>query len=175
MNDAALFSRIRLGRPAMLGAGLLALGCATGAVVTVQTRPSVSMAPTVPVAIRSLSSGVVTIRGRVAEVYGDKFVMTDATGRALVDTGPRGDTSLVTAGEPVTVQGRFDRGFIHAAFLVGPDGKIQVLGPLAGPPHGPHDGPDHGPGAPPPPGGAPMPLPPQPATGAAIAPQPSAG
>jgi hypothetical protein len=170
----------RLNRPAglaVLGAGLLALGGATGAVVMAETRPSVSMAPATPVAIRSLSStGIVTIRGRVAEVYGNKFVMDDGTGRALVDTGREGDQrQLVTSNQPVTVQGRFERGFVHAAFLVGLDNKVLALGPLAGPPHGP----DHGPDAPPPPppgadGKAPPP-PPVAANGtAAVAPAPAA-
>jgi hypothetical protein len=163
----------RLGRPARLaalGAGLLALGGTAGALVMAETRPSVSMAPATPVAIRSLSSGgIVTIRGRVAEVYGNKFVMQDATGRALVDTGREGDErQLVVANQPVTVQGRFERGFVHAAFLVGPDNKVLALGPLAGPPHGPHDGLDHGPGAPPP-GAAGAPAP-----GASAAAVPSA-
>lgn len=155
----------------LAGAGLLAIGVAGGAAVVAETRPAVSMAPAVPVAIRSLSTdGIVTIRGQVAEIYGNKFVMSDGSGRALVDTGREGDRqALVTAGEPVTVQGRFDRGFVHAAFLVGPDSEVVALGPLGGP-HGhgaPHDrdrGPD-GPGgdradnAPPPP--------PPPAPGAA--------
>lgn len=124
----------------LAAAGLLALGGAAGAVVMAETRPSVSMAPAIPVAIRSLSSsGIVTVRGRVAEIYGNKFIVADASGRALVDTGRQGDDrQLVTTGEPVTVQGRFDRGFVHAAFLVGPDNKVVALGPLAGPPHGPH-------------------------------------
>lgn len=176
-------SRFRLGRYAglALGAGLLALGGATGAVVVAETRPSVSMAPAAPVAIRSLSSiGIVTIRGRVAEVYGNKFVMQDGTGRALVDTGREGDErQLVVVNQPVTVQGRFDRGFVNAAFLVGPDNKVLALGPLAGPPHGPHDGPDPGPGAPPlpPPGADDRAPPPPPAVGdrdAAIAQSPAA-
>jgi hypothetical protein len=138
---------------ALAGAGLLAIGGAAGAVVMAETRPSVSMAPARPVAIRSLtSSDVVTIRGRVTEVFGNKFVLDDGTGHALVDTGPEGDRSaLVKAGAPVTVQGRFERGFLHAAFLVGADGKVSALGPLGGPPRPPHEGPDRGPGAPPPP------------------------
>lgn len=135
---------------------LLSLGGAAGAVVMAETRPSVAMAPATPVTIRSLSAdGVVTIRGRVAEIYGNKFIMADASGRMLVDTGREGDDrQLVTAGEAVTVQGRLDRGFIHAAFLVGPNNNVIALGPLAGPPHGPrepNDGPDCDPGAPPPP------------------------
>ena len=149
----------QLGRRSKLGlvaAGLLALGGAAGAVVMAETRPSVSMAPAIPVAIRSLSStGIVTIKGRVAEIYGNKFILADGSGRALVDTGRQGnDRQLVIAGEPVTVQGRFERGFVHAAFLVGPDNTVIALGPLGGPPHGPRGprgGADRGPGAPPPP------------------------
>jgi hypothetical protein len=133
----------------LIGAGLLALGGVAGAVAMAETRPSVLMAPATPVAIRSLASaGIVTIRGRVAEIYGNKFVMDDGTGRALVDTGPEGDRrALVTVGAPVTVQGRFERGFVHAAFLVGADAKVLAVGPLAGPPREAA----HGPGAPPPP------------------------
>ncbi|WP_076070752.1 hypothetical protein [Sphingomonas montana] len=161
--------RLRLHLPAKLaviGAGLLALGGAAGAIVMAETRPTVSMAPATPVAIRSLSStGIVTIRGRVAEVYGNKFVMADGSGRALVDTGREGDErALVTANEVVTVQGRFDRGFVRAAFLVKADRKVIVLGPLAGPPEphgpaGPRGRPDHGPDSPPPGADRPAPAP----------------
>lgn len=147
--------RIRSGRTrhALIGVGLLALGGITGAAVMAQTRPAVSMVAATPVAIHALPSvGIVTIRGHVAEIYGNSFVMEDGTGRALVDTGPRGDKRhLVTASEAVTVQGRFDRGIMHAAFLVGSDGSILPLGPLAGPPHDWHDKPDQRPYAPPPP------------------------
>lgn len=142
---------------ALAAAALLALGGGAGAVAMHAARPSVTMAPAVPVAIRALSSsGIVTIRGRVAEIYGNKFIIADASGRALVETGREGeDGRLVTAGEPVTVQGRFDRGFVHAAFLVAPDGKVTALGPLDGPRHGRHGpphGPEDGPDGPPPPG-----------------------
>lgn len=151
----------RRGTIAAVAAGMLVLGGGAGALAVEATRPSVTMAPATPVAIRSLSDdGIVTIRGRVVEVFGNKFVMADSTGRALVDTGRQGeDGGLIRPSEAVTVQGRFDRGFLHAAFLVGPDGKVTALEPLGGPHgrHGPHgDGPDHGPGpddraAPPPP------------------------
>ena len=154
---------------ALAAAGLLAAGGAVGAIGVAATRPSVTMAPATPVAIRSLSSnGIVTVRGRVAEEFGNKFILADASGRALIDTGREGENGdLVKPGEAVTVQGRFDRGFIHAAFLVGPDGKVAALGPLNGPPHGhrhgppPHDdGPDGPRGASPAPGGAPVATPP---------------
>jgi hypothetical protein len=141
---------------ALAAAGLLVLGGAAGAAVVAHSRPSVSMAPATPTAIRALSSGgIVTIRGRVAEIYGNKAIVADASGRALVDLGREGDDrALVTTNEPVTVQGRFERGFIHAAFLVGPDNKVIALGPLGGPPHG-HHGPrdDRGHDGPPPPPG----------------------
>ena len=164
-------------RPRLVVAALgpLALGGAAGAVVVAQTRPSVEMAPAAPVAIRSLASdGIVTIRGRVAEVYGNKFILADASGRALVDTGPEGDDrTLVSAGQPVTVQGRFDRGLVHAAFLVGADAKVTALGPLGGPPRG-RPGPDGGPDGPPPPppGGDRADMPPPPPA-AAPAPAPA--
>ena len=165
----------RQSKLAVIGATLLVLGGAAGAAVVSQTRPAVTMAPTTPVAIRSLTSGnIVTIRGHVAEIYGNKFIVADASGRALVDAGPEGDDrALVTAGEPVMVQGRFESGLVHAAFLVGPDKKVLALGPLDrphGPPRGPH-GPDGGPGGPdgpPPPGDRDAaPPPPPPASGAA--------
>jgi uncharacterized protein YdeI (BOF family) len=136
----------------LAAAGLLAVGGAAGAVAVQNTRPSVTMAPATPVAIRSLSSeGIVTVKGQVAEIYGNKFIMADGTGRALVDAGREGEGgTLVTVGEPVTVQGRFDRGFIRAAFLVAPGGKVTSLAPLDGP-GGPHG--RHGPGGPGGPGG----------------------
>ena len=162
---------LRRNRLAIAAAGLLVVGGAAGAVTVAATRPTVTMAPATPVAIRSLrSDGIVTIRGNVAEVYGNKFVMADRTGRALVDLGREGeDGTLVTAGQPVTVQGQFEQGFIHAAFLVGANGKVTALGPVGGPPRGRvgpgpdgrgPDGPGHGgPVAPPPPAGVVPPAP----------------
>ncbi len=163
----------RRNRLALAAAGLLVVGGAAGAVTVAATRPSVTMAPATPIAIRSLQSdGIVTIRGRVAEKYGNKFVMADSTGRALVDLGRDGEGgNLVAAGQPVTIQGRFEDGFVHASFLVAPGGKVTALGPVGGPRHGPHGpgrdgpgrdgpgGPDRGPGAPPPPSAGMAPAP----------------
>lgn len=142
---------------AVAGVALLAVGGGVGAVAMHATRPSVTMAPATPVAIRSLQAdGIVTIKGRVAEIFGNKFIVQDASGRALVETGREGeDGTLVTAGEAVTVQGRYDHGFVRAAFLVGPDAKVLALGPLGGPHdhgrHGFHHDRDDGPDMPPPP------------------------
>ncbi len=185
---------LRRNRLALAAAGLLVVGGAAGAVTVAATRPSLTMAPATPTAIRSLQSdGIVTIRGTVAETYGNKFVMADRTGRALVDLGREGDGSnLVAAGQPVTIQGRFEDGFVHASFLVAPGGKVTALGPVGGPPRGPHgpggpgrdgpgrDGPGRdgpggpgGPGAPPPPPAG-MATPPPPMANGAVAPAPVA-
>lgn len=130
MSTEPLSRRSRV-KTTIAAVALVAVGGAAGALALAETRPSVTMAPATPVAIRSLAAeGIVTVRGRVAEVYGNKFVMADATGRALIDTGPGGEDGLVKPNDPVTVQGRFDHGFIRAAFLVAPDGKITALGPL---------------------------------------------
>lgn len=138
----------------LIAAGLLAIGGAGGAITVAATRPSATMAPAVPVAIASLKSGdsIVTIKGRVDQIYGNKVVLADGSGRALVDLGREGeDGALVAAGQAVTVQGRFDHGFVRAGFLVGADGKVTALGPMHGPDRGPggpggHDrkGPRHG-------------------------------
>ena len=131
-----------------LGAAmLLTLGAAGGAGAVSMTRPTVVMAPTVqtPIAKLSTSDGVVTVKGRVAEVYGNRFVVQDGTGRTMIDAG-RGAAS-VASGQQIMVQGRFADGQMRAAYLVGPDGTVDSVGP---PPHG-----RRGPGrdGPPPPGG----------------------
>ncbi|WP_116090691.1 hypothetical protein [Sphingomonas crusticola] len=156
-------------------AAILAIGGVAGAVVGHDMKPAIEMAPLKPVAIRSLSSdsGIVTVRGRVAEIFGNKLVVDDGSARALVDTGREGDSrALAVVGAPLTAQGRFDRGVLHASFLVDAAGKVTALGPLGGPPdrHGPPHG--HGDGPPPPPPGNGPPPPPPP--GAASAPAPAA-
>lgn len=81
----------------------------------------------------------VAIKGQVAEIFGNKFILQDQSGRALVETGREGeDGNLVQKDEAVTVAGRFEHGFLHAQVIVKGDGKTVELGP---------------PGAPPPPGG----------------------
>lgn len=148
----------RLALTGVAGIALLALGVAGGAGAMKLAKPSIEMAPMAPVAISAMPDGdLVTIKGQVAEIFGNKFVLQDASGRALVETGPSGeDGKLVKIDEAVSVQGRFDDGFLHASFLVHPDGKVEALGPAGRPPHhehgpkglqGPKDGPKRGPGA----------------------------
>ena len=116
-------------RTSLIAAALLGVGVAGGATAIYMTGPSIEMAPLQPVAIGSLKDdgSVVTLRGKVAEVYGSRFVLADASGKALVEAGPHESVSLVTAGAPVTVQGHFHDGVVRASFLVGADGKVTAL------------------------------------------------
>jgi hypothetical protein len=139
-------------RPAMRTAvvttaavAILAVGAAAGAAGMKLTRPSVEMAPLTPVAITSLtdSRNIVTVKGKVVEIYGNKFIVQDGSGRALVESGPAGDGGkLVGLNEELSVQGRFDKGFLHASYIVHQDGKTEMLRPAGPPPpHKPHGGP----------------------------------
>ncbi|MFD1787044.1 hypothetical protein ACFSC3_05610 [Sphingomonas floccifaciens] len=149
---------------AALAAGaavLVALGAAGGAGAVQATRPNVEMAPTVatPAAKLAASSGVVTVKGRVAEVYGDRFVLQDGSGRAMVAAG-REARGTVSVGQSVMVQGRYDEGQLRASYLVDQNGRVAAVGPRALGPRGPgpHGGPGRdGPPPPPPAGCAPMP------------------
>jgi hypothetical protein len=77
----------------------------------------------------------VAVKGQVAEIFGNKFVVQDESGRALVETGREGEgASLVAKSETVTVQGRFERGFIHAVAITHGDGRNDLVGP-PNPPH----------------------------------------
>ncbi|MCZ7449878.1 hypothetical protein O8B93_20030 [Agrobacterium rhizogenes] len=119
--------------------GMLVVGAAAGAGAVRLTRPTPEMAPMTPVAISTVKEGnLVTLKGKVAEIFGNKFIVQDDSGRALIDTGPEGDDGkVVTVDEAVSIQGRFDNGVLHASYIVRQDGSIEALGPAGGPPrHG---------------------------------------
>jgi hypothetical protein len=172
-------------RLALGAAALVAIGAAGGAGAVALTRPSVEMAPTVatPIARLPASSGIVTVKGRVAEVFGDRFVVQDGSGRAMIDAG-RDGTGSIAKGNVVTVQGRYDDGQLRARFLVDPSGQVNEVGPAHGPAHGPRGpGGPHGPGGPggprgdgppPPPGAGPDGTPPPPLANGRDAPPPPA-
>ncbi|MGE7205610.1 hypothetical protein ACQKJZ_08020, partial [Sphingomonas sp. NPDC019816] len=121
---------------------LIALGAGGGAAAVSMTRPTVTMVPAIPTPIARLAAtnGVVTAKGRVAEVFGDRFVVQDRTGRAMV-AAPR--DAMPSVGSTVTVQGRYDDGLMHAQYLVNPQGTVTPVGPPPPPPGGPR-----GPGGP---------------------------
>lgn len=143
-------------------AALLLLGVACGAGAMAMTRPGVEMAPPVPTAIARLpqTSGIVTVKGKVAEVFGKRFVVQDGSGRTLVDAGPD-STTAVRAGSMMMVQGRYDNGQVRASYLVDPQGRVEAVGAPPRPPHDPHHAGPDGPGRngppPPPPGDNPPP------------------
>jgi hypothetical protein len=161
MVDVGSFRKSR-GAKAAGAALLLALGAAGGAGAVQATRPTIEMAPTVqtPISKLAATSDVVTVKGRVAEVFGDHFVVQDASGRAMIAAG-REARGTLNVGEPVMVQGRFNDGQLHASYLVDRNGAIAAVGARGRRPAGPEGLDPHGPGRdgpqPPPPGCAPVP------------------
>src|SRR4051812_21467763 len=74
----------RLAGFGITGVAILALGAAAGAGAMKLTRPSMELAPMTPVAISSMPDwSLVTVKGKVAEVFGNKFIVQDDSGRAL--------------------------------------------------------------------------------------------
>lgn len=73
----------------------------------------------------------IRLEGRVAEIFGNRFVLEDATGRTLVETGPRGERGdLVKVGDTVSVDGRFGRGEVEARSIsVGGGERIALERP----------------------------------------------
>lgn len=137
---------------AAVAAGLLVVGGAVGAGVAHHERPSIEMAPIAltPIAKLASADGIVTVKGRVAESFGDSFVLADASGRTLIRAGRRVEAPAV--GSTVSVQGRADDGALRPSFLVDTSGKVSAL--RGGRGHGRHRGPDRE---------GPPPAPPQPA------------
>jgi hypothetical protein len=74
----------------------------------------------------------ITIEGRVTDVFGNKFVLEDDTGRVLVETGPSWwRTTEVAVGERVTVMGEPDQSRTFDAFsIIHEDGReIKIRDP----------------------------------------------
>lgn len=137
-------------RPYLTGlfaAGLMVFGLVAGAAATMLAAPRDSVMLMQPTSIAALLPySAVAVKGKVAEIFGNKFVIDDGSGRALVETGRRGEGGkLVAAGETLTVQGHFDDGFIHGEMLVHADGHAESLRPPRPGPRGLLDR-LHGPG-----------------------------
>ncbi len=121
--------------------GAFAVGGAVTAVALQNRQPAFLVLTPAPITAMH-DWNPVAVKGQVAEIFGNKFIIQDESGRALVETGPKGDDGkLVAKSETVTVQGRFEHGFIHAQAISHGDGRNDLLGP-ARPPHG---GPEAGP------------------------------
>lgn len=141
----APFAPLRSGKGRLLAAvalvGAVAVGSGMTGVAMRSLRPTLVMLAPAPItAMRDWSP--VAVKGQVAEIFGNKFIIQDQTGRALVETGPAGDRGqLVAKSETITVQGRFERGFIHAQAISHGDGRNDLVGPPGPPPGGPPAGP----------------------------------
>lgn len=120
--------------------GMLLVGAVAGAVAMKLSHQDERQALLPPVAVSAMADDtLVAVKGNVAEIFGNKFIITDGSGRALVDVGPDGANSpLVAQNEEVTVQGRFDDGFVHAGMVIHKDGRVDEL--RAPRPHGPRHG-----------------------------------
>jgi uncharacterized protein YdeI (BOF family) len=126
--------------PALFAALLVAFAVGGGftAAALQARRPTLVMLTPAPI-ISMHDWSEVAVKGQVAEVFGNKFIVQDDSGRALVETGRSGESgNLVAKSETVTVQGRFEHGFVHAQAISHSDGRNDLVGP---------------PGPPPPPGG----------------------
>ncbi|WP_427024315.1 hypothetical protein ACP4J4_17710 [Aureimonas ureilytica] len=151
---------------AALAAPLLAgstLAFAQSAAPVAPTAPAAAPAPLAPAPAASAASAAPTaaikvnelrdmnairLEGRVTDVFGNRFVLEDATGRTLVETGPRGDRApLVKVGDTVGVEGAFRGGEVHAEGLT-VDGGQRIALERPRPDRGPgRDGPGRdGPG-----------------------------
>ncbi|NEU13270.1 DNA-binding protein [Methylobacterium sp. BTF04] len=131
-------AKARASRRALV-VGAIAAPLAFGAVgLSLAQNGASVLTPVEPTAIASLKpSAAIAAKGEVAEIYGNKFVVQDGTGKALVETGKSGEGgTLVKAGEAVTVQGRFENGFLHALLITRADGSKTLVGPAGGPPPG---------------------------------------
>lgn len=142
------FAALRSGRGRLAAAAALVGAFAVGGGVTAAALagrgPTLVMLTPAPITAMHDRSAV-AVKGTVAEIFGNKFIVEDESGRALVETGRKGEGGqLVARSETVTVQGRFEHGFIHAQAISHGDGRNDLVGP-PGPPRG---GPGKGPAAP---------------------------
>jgi hypothetical protein len=85
--------------------------------------------------IGSLSSGSVTIEGTVTDVFGNRFVLQDRSGRILVEAGPTRHQRLsLQTGERLRVVGKPDDGGFAAFTIRREDGSEIVIRSAGGPP-----------------------------------------
>lgn len=75
------------------------------------------------------------ISGTVAEIFGNKFVLEDETGRILVEAGPWFHQRLdLSEGERIDVIGEVDRETFDAFSIVRADGEVLKIRSPEGPP-----------------------------------------
>jgi uncharacterized protein YdeI (BOF family) len=135
-STSAKSKRLNYSIAGMAVIGTLILGVGAGAVGMKYMNPGEAQVLLEPVAVNAMTDGAtVAVKGTVAEVYGNNFIIQDASGRTLVEAGHKRGWSLTAAAplvakdEVVTVQGHFENGTVHASMLVHADGKAVDLRP----------------------------------------------
>ncbi|BBK35587.1 hypothetical protein STAQ_06650 [Allostella sp. ATCC 35155] len=121
---------MRFTRKSLVAAGVLGLAVAGAAVAQTPIGDVLS-----PEGIR--------IAGTVTDVFGNKFVLEDTSGKVLVESGPEWHRRLdIQPGEKLTVTGRPDGGSFEAFAITRADGSRIEIRPAGGPPPwaGPRDG-----------------------------------
>ena len=122
---------------AIAAVALLGIGGAVGVTAASSMEPRAVMANVSPTAIKSLANAarpwigepIVTVRGRVTQRFGNRFILNDGTGQVLVDVGGHESREGgITANQSLTVQGHYEDGTIRPLFLVGPDGRVAMIG-----------------------------------------------
>lgn len=128
--------RARIPRSAIVASALVGVLIAGAALGAGGTRLAQNWEPQRVMLLQTSSidalreNNVAAVKGEVTDVFGNKFVLQDDSGRALVDLGPRGeDRPVVAKGDTVSVQGRFDRGIVRAQVLTRADGTSVAFGP----------------------------------------------
>jgi uncharacterized protein YdeI (BOF family) len=125
----------------------LALAAGLGGAALGQTQPPAPAPAQTQTPIGSLATTQgVTIRGAVTDVFGNKFVVEDQSGRVLVETGPAWHSRVqMEVGETVTVTGEPDEGGFDAFTIQRANGEtVTIREPGRRPPWA--GGPDRGPG-----------------------------
>lgn len=104
----------------------------TAAIASVMLSGGLAMAQ---VPIGSLHGPRVEVRGTIAEVFGNRFILEDDSGRILVETGPEWYRDHDFAvGERITVEGEVEEGSLDAFLLRREDGSEIRVRPADGPP-----------------------------------------
>ncbi|BBK33558.1 YpeB-like protein with putative protease inhibitory function [Stella humosa] len=82
-----------------------------------------------------LSPAGISIAGTVTDVFGNKFVLQDGSGKVLVESGPDWHRKLdIKAGETLTITGRPEGGSFEAFTITRADGTTIEVRPAGGPP-----------------------------------------
>lgn len=107
----------------------------TAAVLAVLTAGAIGTVAA-DVQIGDLSPEGTRITGTVTDVFGNKFVLEDETGRVLVEAGPWFHHRLdIAQGEQLAVLGEMKQGGFDAFSIVRADGQVvEIQAPLGPPP-----------------------------------------